>query len=119
MSDLNVVELGGESRELLIDFKAAKALSRLTGEGLLVTHTKLQQFDIESLERTIWAALLHKEPTLTLNLTVKRIESYQSEHKTLAPLVIAAGKAMNDSGLFNLPSEEEHALGNEKTATTT
>src|SRR5690606_29408598 len=119
MSDQNVVELGGEPRELILDFKGAKALNRATGDGLLVIHNKLQQFDTDILERVLWASLLHKEPTLTISLVAKRVEAYQSEHKTIAPLVIAAGKAMNDSGLFNMPSEEEMALGKNQAATAT
>lgn len=120
MSDLlNTVELGGESRSLVIDFKAAKALSRVCGEGLLNVNKKLQEFDFETLDRVLWAGLLHAEPTLTISLVSKRVEAYQAAHTTVAPLIIAAGKALNDSGLFNIPTEEEAALGKDQTATAT
>ena len=118
-ADQNVVELGGESRQLLINYKSAKALTRVTGEGLRVILRKLRNFDFDALERTIWAALLHAEPTLTLSLTIKRIDAYVEEHGTAAPLFIAATQAVDDSGLFRMPTEEEAALGKDQATVVT
>lgn len=110
--DANVIELGGEPRLLKIDFKAAKAISRGCGIGLLAVNQKLREYDFEILEIVLWAALLHKEPNLTVGLTRKRIESYQAEHTTVAPLFLACLKASEESGLYVIPDPSEHALGN-------
>lgn len=118
MAEYVNVELD-DTRRLLIDLKAAKALDRVCGEvGLITINRQIQSFNIPTLERVLWAALLHEEPTLTISLVGKRVERYYEVNGTLAPLFMVAAEALDKSGLFNLKSEEPE--GNApKTATTT
>ncbi len=91
-----------QPRRLLIDLKASKALDRVCGEiGLLKVNELLQTYNIQTLERVLWAGLQHEEPTLTPSLVAKRVERYQETNGSLYPLFRSALQAMNDSGLFN------------------
>lgn len=106
-----------QPRRLFIGLQAAKALSRVSdGHGLIYINNKLNEFDVPTLEAVLWAAMSKDEPSLTLSLVAKRVETYFEREKTLFPLFMAAGKAINDSGMFNQPKEETVA-GNPKTAT--
>lgn len=117
MSDHITVDLD-QPRQFILDMKAAKALDRSCGEvGLFTINSKLGAFNIDTLERVLWAASLEAEPTVTLALTQKRIATYQKKHTTLAPLFIASAKLIEQSGLFN-PTTEDDAEGNDLAATT-
>lgn len=102
-------------RRLLIDLKASKALDRVCGEvGLLQINDLLQKYNIQTLERVLWAGLQHEESTLTPSLVAKRVEKYQQTKGSLYPLFRAAIQSLNDSGLFNSADVDEEPEGNEK-----
>jgi hypothetical protein len=107
-----------QTRKLLFDFKASKALDRAMGEvGLVKVLESLQALNIAALERTLWAGLQHEDSLLTLNLISKRLEKYADSGKSLEPLFRGAIKALNDSTLFNQP-EDDAGNGSRETATT-
>ena len=68
MSEDLYVELD-QQRKLNIGLKEAKALSRVCGAGLVKVIDKLNEFDIETLEKVIWAATSGDDPSVTLALT--------------------------------------------------
>ena len=106
-----------KARRLRLTLKGAKTLSRLCdGRGLIVINQKLAEFDIDTLERVLFAAMVDDEPTLTLNLTGKRVADYFAREHSLVPLFTAAVKTIDASGLFNQPTEPE---GNGTAATAT
>jgi hypothetical protein len=108
-----------QPRRLLIDFRAAKQLDRVCGEiGLLRVNELLTSFNIPTLEKVLWAGLLHEEATLSINTVSKRLERYANTHGSLVELFTAAIKAINDSGLFSQQSVEDDA-GNLKPEPTT
>lgn len=90
-----------QPRRLLIDLRASKALDRAMGEvGIAEVLAKLRALNFSTLERTLWAGLLHEEPTLTVNLVAKRLEHYEKSGKSMVPLFSAAIAAVNESELF-------------------
>ena len=116
MSEPITVDLD-QPRNLTLTLKGAKALDRACGQiGLFTVNRNLGAFNIETLERVLWACMLEDEPTLTLALTAKRVETYQKKNKTLAPLFVAAAEALDASGLFNPLTEEPSGNGMAATA---
>ena len=103
-----------QKRRLFIGIKEAKALSKVCGGGLYAVNRKLAEFDIETLERVLWAALSRDEPSVTINLTAKRVEAYYEREGTLSPLFVLAGEAISASGMFN--PLKEPTEGNETAA---
>ena len=114
MSEDLYVELD-QQRKLHIGIKEAKALSRVCGVGLVKVIDKLNEFDIETLEKVLWAATSGDDPSVTLQLTAKRVDTYFQREKTLRPLFVAAAKAIDQSGMFDQPKEA--TVGNETAAT--
>jgi hypothetical protein len=104
-----------QTRRLKIGLKEAKALSRVCGGGLVKVIDKLNEFDIETLEKVLWAATSGDDPTVTLSLTGKRVEAYFEREKTLRPLFMLAAKAIDESGMFDQPKEA--TVGNATAAT--
>lgn len=103
-----------QSRRLFIGIKEAKALSSVCGAGLYAVNRKLAEFDIATLERVLWAAMSRDEPSVTINLAAKRLETYFEREGTIQPLFLLAAEVMEASGMFN-PAKDP-AEGNEKAA---
>lgn len=106
-----------QTRTLLFDFKATKALDRAMGEiGIVKVSELLQALNITTLERTLWAGLQHEDSMLTLNTVSKRLERYVESGKSIEPLFRAAMKALNDSKMFKVSDDDQ---GNEARETAT
>jgi hypothetical protein len=93
-----------QTRQLYFDLRALKALDRQMGEvGIAIVLERLRALNFSTLDRVIWAGLLHDEPTLTLNLVSKRIEKYVEEGGSTGPLFEAAYRAVDGSRVFGGP----------------
>lgn len=88
-------------RRLYFNLRAMKALDRVMGEvGISVCMGKLRALNFETLERVLWAGLLHEEPNLTIALVTKRLFAVEAEGRSLDALFVAAHEALNASKVF-------------------
>jgi hypothetical protein len=79
----------------------------------------LTSFNITTLEKVLWAGLLHEEPTLTVALVAKRLERYADEHGSLVELFTSAIRSLNESGLFESKGIEDESGNSKPEAVTT
>lgn len=99
-----------QSRRLHFNLRALKALDRVMGEvGIAKSLELLRALNFATLERVIWAGLLHDEPNLQLNLVSKRVETFVDQGGDTTELFRAAYRAVNGSRVFGKP---EHDSGN-------
>jgi hypothetical protein len=90
-----------QSRRLYFDLKALRALDRVMGEvGIQPTLELLRAVNFTTLERALWAGLIHDEPTLTVNLVSKRLESFVEAGGDVGELFALAYKAVNECRVF-------------------
>lgn len=88
-------------RRLYFNLRALKALDRAMGEvGIGRVMELLRALNFQTLERVLWAGLLHEEPNLTVNLVAKRLEALTDEGRSTAELFAAAHDALNASKVF-------------------
>jgi hypothetical protein len=88
-------------RRLFFNLRALKALDRVMGEvGISTCMAKLRALNFETLERVLWAGLLHEEPNLTISLVSKRLEAFTDEGRSTDELFVAAHDALNASKVF-------------------
>lgn len=99
-----------QPRRLFFNMRALRALDRSMGEvGIAKALELIRALNIATLERVIWAGLLHDEPTLTVSLVSKRIDTYIDNGGEAGPLFEAAYRAVNGSGVFNRSTPEGEA----------
>ena len=104
-----------QPRRLFFGLKAIRALDRTMGEvGIARVLDLLRNLNFQTLERVLWAGMLHDEPMLTVNLIAKRLETFTDAGGDTTELFRAAYRAVNDSGVFggadrspgNVPTEQ-------------
>lgn len=96
-----------QPRRLFFNLRALKALDRSMGQvGIARVLELLRGLNFETLDRVIWAGLLHEEPTLTVALVSKRIEAFDAAGGNSGDLFAAAYKAVNSSRVFGPPEGE-------------
>lgn len=101
-----------QTRHLFFNIKTIRALDRVMGEiGIARALDLLRALNFQTLERVIWAGLLHEEPNLPLQSLSKRIDAYVDAGGDTTALFSAAYKALNGSRVFGPPESER---GNEK-----
>ena len=93
-----------QPRQLYFGLAALKALDRQMGEvGIAKVLEQLRSLNFATLDRTIWAGLLHAEPTLSLAVVSKRIETLVDAGGSAAPLFEAAYRGVDGSRVFGGP----------------
>src|SRR5687768_15806699 len=81
-------------RRLFFNLRALKALDRTMGEvGIGRVMELLRALNFQTLERVLWAGLLHEEPNLTVNAVAKRLEAYTDAGRNTGDLFAAAHDA--------------------------
>lgn len=94
----------GQPRQLFFDLRALKALDRQMGEvGIARVLELLRALNFSTLDRVIWAGLLHQEPNVTVSAVSKRIEAFVEGGGSSGPLFEAAYKAVDGSRVFGGP----------------
>ncbi len=66
----------------------------------------LRGLNFATLERVLWAGLLHDEPNLTVSLVGKRVETFADAGGNTTDLFTAAYRALNGSRVFGPPEGE-------------
>ena len=91
-----------QPRRLYFNLRALKALERVMGgeTGAARSMQLLRSLHFQTLERVLWAGLLHDEPNLTVNLVIKRLEAYTDAGRSTDSLFVAAHDALNSSKVF-------------------
>lgn len=93
-----------QPRQLFFGLAALKALDRQMGEvGIAKVLELLRALNFSTLDRVIWAGLLHAEPTLTVSLVSKRVETLVDAGRSAAPLFEAAYRGVDGSRVFGGP----------------
>lgn len=96
-----------QPRRLHFNLKALRALDRVMGQvGIAKALELLRALNFETLERVIWAGLLHEEPTLAPNVVVKRLETFVDNGGDASDLFRAAYRAVNGSRVFGKPEDD-------------
>lgn len=99
-----------QPRRLLFNYKALRALDRVMGEaGLSKSLELLQGLNFTTLERALWAGLLHEEPLLTVNLVAKRLDAFIEADGDASELFLTTYKAINDSKVFKSAGDSGNA----------
>lgn len=95
-------------RRLYFNLRALRALDRQMGEvGIAKALELLRALNFQTLERVLWAGLLHEEPTLTVNLVAKRLDTFTDGGGDTTELFRASYRALNNSGVFGGKDETE------------
>jgi hypothetical protein len=101
-----------QPRRLVYNLQALRALDRVMGEvGIVRVLELLRAANFQTLERALWAGLIHDEPTLTVSLVAKRLEKYVNNGGGTTALFTRAYDAINESRVFGRPENKE---GNEQ-----
>ena len=96
-----------QPRHLFFNLRALRALDRAMGEaGIGRALELLRALNFATLERVLWAGMLHEEPTLTVSLVQKRLETFTDAGGNATDLYAAAYKALNGSRVFGPPEGE-------------
>lgn len=96
-----------QPRRLFFNLRAIKALDRAMGEvGIARALELLRAVNFATLEKTLWAGLLHDEPQLTVGLVSKRVETFTDAGGNATELFAAAINALNNSRVFGSPEAE-------------
>jgi hypothetical protein len=102
-----------QPRRLYFNLKALRALDRVMGEiGIQKSLELIHALNFTTLERAMWAGLLHEEPNLTVNIVSKRLEKFVDSGGDVGDLFAAAYRAINESRVFGKPSKPEDEPGN-------
>lgn len=107
-----------QPRRLHFNLRALRALDRAMGEvGISQAVALIKMLNFKTLERAIWAGLLHEEPTLSPKDAAKRIETHIDGGGDATVLFQAAYKAINGSRVFGKPEDSEGNANPEAQAT--
>lgn len=94
-----------QPRRLFFNLRALKALDRQMGEvGIARVLELIRALNFATLERVIWAGLLHDEPDLTLGTVIKRVEDSLESGVSSNQMFEAAYRAVDGSRVFGGPS---------------
>jgi hypothetical protein len=101
-----------QPRRLYFNLKALRALDRVMGEvGIQKSLELIQALNFTTLERALWAGLLHEEPHLTVANVSKRLERFIDAGGDAGDLFTATYRAINESRVFGKPGGNQ---GNEQ-----
>lgn len=96
-----------QPRALHFNLRALRALDRAMGEvGIAKALELLRALNFVTLERVIWAGLLHAEPTLQPMVVTKRVEAFIDRGGDASELFRAAYLAVNGSRVFGKPGDQ-------------
>ena len=97
-----------QTRRLLFNLKALRALDRVMGEqGIQKSLELIQALNFTTLERALWAGLLHEEPHLTVANVSKRLDKFVDDGGDVSELFTGAYKAITESRVFGKPGGNE------------
>jgi len=94
-------------RLLKYDLAAIRDLeAQMDGEPLGVIVNRLANLGINAMVLALWAGFKHEDRTITPHLVTVRLDTYLKAGKKLRLLADAINDALEESGLFQVTSEE-------------
>lgn len=105
-----------KTRNLKFDLKALKDLeAAMGGKPIMAIIGDVMNIGVTAITTALWAGLKHEDPTLTIALTTKILQTYINDKKSMRALGRALGKSFEETGLLKSDDEDEPE-GNEQTA---
>jgi hypothetical protein len=102
--DLVEIHLDKPRHLYLGSLRSLKALDRQMGEiGIGRVLELLRALNFSTLEKVIWAGLLHAEPDLKLSTVTRWVEDFTEAGNGTGPLFEAAYRAVDSSRVFGGP----------------
>lgn len=104
------IELGGKTRTLKLNLGTiAEIEDKLDGLPLVDAYLRILKRGINATVVALWAAMKHEDPTLTVPLTRKTLQSYLDDGGDFQAVTDALSAAFKDVGVFNKDSDEGNA----------
>jgi hypothetical protein len=113
------IEFGGQARELFFGLKEVKELEiQLGGIPIGAVMNQLAQVGITAMTAALYVGLKGEDKTLNPNLITKMLDDYirpvnrGGEGKRIKVIADALSEALDETGLFKGPEEDEGGEGN-------